>query len=78
VCLTPISAQFRELSDGLPVIIRRTAVRNSLLLLLILGQQRPNELKTCDKTYPYLAYTRRYTDNTEFADQMIAMRILLC
>ena len=68
----------REIVDGLRVITGLLAFRGFLLMFAMLGQQRPEKREIHDKTFPYLAYTTRYTDNTNFADQMIPGRILQC
>lgn len=59
------------------VIAGLLAVRSFLLTFAMSGQQRPDERKTHDKTFPYLAYTIN-TDNTDFAGQMIPGKILQC
>jgi hypothetical protein len=74
----PLSGPSHEIVDGLRVITGLLAVRGFLLMFAMSGQQRPDKRETHDKTFPYLAYTTRYTDNTKFADQMIPGRILQC
>jgi hypothetical protein len=76
--LRPLSGSFRVFVDGLRVITVLLAVRSFLLLSLTSGQQRPGNREIHDKTFPYLAYTTRYTDNANFAGQMMTGKILQC
>jgi hypothetical protein len=76
--LSPLSGSFPVSVDGMRVITVLLPVRSFLLLFSTSGQQRPGNRDIHDKTFPYLAYTTRYTDNTNFAGQMMPERTLQC